>query len=209
MENSLAKCQCDGTAGPITPKPFTRRGFLRTAAAATALAGVGAGELVAAPMQTEKSSSESLVKLLYDSLTAAQRKQVCFPWDHHDDELGLLRTRISANWHVTEPVIESEFYTADQQRLIREIFLGLIQPDWVARLDRQMKDDEEGFGKQSVAIFGTPGNPQQRLEVRIRPQRAAHYAPLRRPLGRARRFRRPDRLWPRGQRVSRKAGPSQ
>ncbi len=23
-----------------------------------------------------------------------------------------------------------------------------------------MKDDEEGFGKQSIAIFGTPGNPQ-------------------------------------------------
>ncbi len=122
--------------------------------------GVGAGQLVGAPMQTEKSSSESLVKLLYDSLTAAQRKQVCFPWAHHDEKLGLLRTRISANWHVTEPVIESEFYTADQQRLVRDIFLGLIQPDWVARLDRQMKDDEEGFGKQSIAIFGTPGNPQ-------------------------------------------------
>ncbi len=54
-------------------------------------------------------------------------------------------------------MIDSDFYTADQQQLIREIFVGLIQPHWVSRLDRQLKDDEDGFGKQSVAIFGTPG----------------------------------------------------
>ena len=104
-----------------------------------------------------KASSESLVKILFDSLTAEQRKQVCFAWDHHAEDLGLLRTRISANWHVTKPVIDSDFYTADQQRLIREIFEGLVQPDWISRLDKQMKDDDGGFGRQSVAIFGSPG----------------------------------------------------
>ena len=105
-----------------------------------------------------KPTSESLVKLLYDSLSAEQRKQVCFAWGHVAENLGLLQTRISANWHVTKPVIESDFYTADQQKLIREIFLGLIQPDWVARIDKHLKDDEGGFGRQSVAIFGTPGS---------------------------------------------------
>ena len=104
-----------------------------------------------------KATSESPAESFYDSLTAEQRKQVCFGWDHVAETLGLLRTRISANWHVTEPVIESDFYTADQRRIIREIFLGLIQPDWVSRMDRQLKDDKGGFGKQSVAIFGTPG----------------------------------------------------
>ncbi|MGA2258329.1 MAG: DUF3500 domain-containing protein [Thermoguttaceae bacterium] len=139
---------------------FSRRGFLKAAGTATVLAGVAASPLtraIASAVPPATASSESLVKILYDSLTAEQRKQVCFGWDYQDGMLGLLRTRISANWHVTKPVIDSDFFTADQQRLVREIFVGLIQPDWVARLDRQMKDDEDGFGKQSVAIFGTPG----------------------------------------------------
>jgi hypothetical protein len=139
---------------------LSRRHFLKTAAAATALAGVGSSYVSAASpaAAAAKGSSESLVKLLFDSLKESQRKQVCFGWDHHDDTLGLLRSRISANWHVTKPIINSEFFTADQQRLIRDIFTGLIQPEWVTRLDKQMKDDEGGFGKQSIAIFGTPGS---------------------------------------------------
>jgi len=37
-------------------------------------------------------------------------------------------------------------------------FEGLIQPDWQARFDRQLKDDKGGFGHaQSIAIFGKPG----------------------------------------------------
>ena len=56
-----------------------------------------------------KGSSESLVKVLYDSLNETQRKKVCFGWDHHDTSAGLLRTRISANWHVTEPVMRVSF----------------------------------------------------------------------------------------------------
>lgn len=164
MENSISTC-CDGhvhsASAPMTtvtaaPSAFTRRNFLKTAAAATVLAGAGLREVSASAAPPGK-SSESLVKLLYDSLNEKQRKQVCFPWDYHDAARGLLRTRISPNWHVTEPLIDSDFYTADQQRLVRDIFLGLVQPDWVARLDRQLKDDDDGFGRQSVAIFGTPG----------------------------------------------------
>jgi hypothetical protein len=137
---------------------LSRRRFLQTAAAATALAGVGARYVTAAAATAAaKGSAESLVKMLYDSLGDKQRKQVCFGWDHNDAELGLLRTRISANWHITKPLIQSDFYTADQQRLMRDIFTGLIQPDWVARLDKQLKDDDNGFGRLSAAIFGTPG----------------------------------------------------
>jgi hypothetical protein len=142
------------------PWNISRRGFLKAAGAATLLAGAGVSpRAIAGPAAAPaaKASSESLVKILYDSLTPDQRKQICFGWDYQAQTLGLLRTRISANWHVTKPVIDSEFYTADQQRLIRDIYLGLIQPDWVTRLDRHLKDDEGGFGKQSVAIFGTPG----------------------------------------------------
>src|SRR5687767_12793377 len=48
------------------------------------------------------SSPESMVKVLYDMLSAKQRETICFPWDHKDDDRGLLRTRIAANWDITE-----------------------------------------------------------------------------------------------------------
>jgi hypothetical protein len=137
---------------------LNRRSFLKAAGAATALAAAMPARIIVAAESPVKPTSESLVKLLYDSLSAEQRKLICFDWGYLAENLGLLQTRISANWHITKPIIENDFYTADQQKLIREIFLGLIQPDWVARIDKQLKDDEEGFGKQSVAIFGSPGS---------------------------------------------------
>ena len=137
---------------------LSRRGFLKVAGAATALAAAAPSQVIlAADPAITKPASESLVRPLYDSLTAKQKSQVCFDWDYVADSLGVLRTYISANWHVTKPLIDSDFYTADQQKLIRQIFLGLIQPEWVSRIDQQLKDDEGGFGKQSMAIFGDPG----------------------------------------------------
>ncbi len=102
-------------------------------------------------------SSESIVKSLFDTLSAEQKKLICFPWDHVDPERGLLRTRIENNWRITKPFIKSPFYTADQQAMIRAIFEGITNPEWHARFDRQLKDDVGGFGnKQSIAIFGEP-----------------------------------------------------
>ncbi|NUQ63862.1 MAG: DUF3500 domain-containing protein, partial [Pirellulales bacterium] len=101
---------------------------------------------------------ETTVKRLYDSLSDKQKKIVSFDWDYVDPDRGLLRTRIAANWQVTEPAVRSEFYTAEQQHLIREIFEGLVQPDWVERFDKQLQDDAGGFGlHQSIALFGRPG----------------------------------------------------
>lgn len=153
----MSTSQPSNVASRVTQSPLSRRNFLKAAGATTALAAGMPATAARAAAYLVKPTSESLVKLLYDSLTADQRKQVCFPWGHLSDNLGLLQTRISANWHVTKPTIKSDFYTADQQKLIRDIFVGLIQPDWAARLDRQLKDDEGGFGQQSAAIFGTPG----------------------------------------------------
>ena len=65
------------------------------------------------------------------------------------------------NWKITRPSIRGSFYTADQQKLIRDIFLGMTSPDWHERWDKQLKDDVGGFGKQqSIAIFGKPGTHQ-------------------------------------------------
>ena len=74
----------------------------------------------------QKSQPESLVKLLYDSFSPKQRETVCFGWDHQDAERGLLRTRVANNWDITEYYINDDFYTADQQVIIRAIFEGIL-----------------------------------------------------------------------------------
>ena len=92
-------------------------------------------------------------------MTDKQKKQVCFDWDYTDAKRGLLRTRIQNNWKITKPDITSDFYTADQQQMIRDIFEGITNPEWLDRWDQQLKDDVGGFGRrQSIAIFGTPGS---------------------------------------------------
>jgi hypothetical protein len=103
-------------------------------------------------------SAESRVAALFASLSAKQREAVCFDWDHVDVKRGLLRTRVAANWQITDPEVASEFYTRDQRALIRAIFEGITSPEWHARFDRQLADDAGGFGRhQAIAIFGEPG----------------------------------------------------
>jgi len=104
-------------------------------------------------------SSETLAARLHASLTPAQRATVCFPWDYRHPKFGLLRTRVGNNWNATEPFVRSDFFTGDQQRLVREIFESLIDPGWHARFDRQLEDDTGGFGhEQSIALIGDPGS---------------------------------------------------
>ncbi len=136
-----------------------RRRFLATALGAGVALAAGAGPLsrIARADGTGK-VPETTVKALYDSLTDAQRKEVCFDWDFTDPKRGLLRTRVSNNWHITKPVINSDFFTKPQQLLVRDIFEGIIQPDWQKKIDKQLKDDAGGFGnQQNIAIFGKPG----------------------------------------------------
>ena len=104
-------------------------------------------------------TSESLAARLHASLTDAQRRQVCFAWDYVHPKFGLLRTRVGNNWNATEPDVAGDFFTKEQRGLIREIFEGLIEPDWHARFDKQLEDDTGGFGHgQSVALIGEPGS---------------------------------------------------
>lgn len=132
-----------------------RRTFLGLAAASAGALALGDSPLAGAE---KKKTSEGLVKLLFDSLSEKQKKAICFKWDHKQGG-GLLRRHISNNWRITKPAIKSAFYKPEQQALIRDIFVGLVNPDWVKRFDQQFKDDMGGFGvRQSIAIFGTPGS---------------------------------------------------
>ena len=139
---------------------FTRRDFIRTAGASAVVAGsLGLPRIaaIAADKPAAKPTPETLVKHLFDTLTDEQKKTVAFDWDYADGR-GLLRTRVANNWQITKPTIASDFYTKDQQEIIRAMYEGLFNPDWVPKIDKQLQDDGGGYGKsQSIAIFGKPG----------------------------------------------------
>ncbi|MCI0357809.1 MAG: hypothetical protein L0211_04895, partial [Planctomycetaceae bacterium] len=117
---------CDGDSLELD-----RRYFL-TVAGAAAGAALLPGSLSAAE-PANRPAPETLVKKLYETLTDEQKKLVAFEWDHVDSgrNFGLLRTRISNNWHITQPQIRGDFYTKDQQEIVRRIYEGLFQPEWV------------------------------------------------------------------------------
>jgi hypothetical protein len=145
----------DCGSGSIDRRQFLRRTAVGTAAAVTAAVGADSW----GGIERAGATPESTVKQLYDSLTDQQRNEICFAWDFQDAKLGLLRARVGANWHITKPAINSDFFTVEQRRLIRDIFEGIIVPEWHERFDQQLKDDTGGFGNgQNIAIFGTPGS---------------------------------------------------
>jgi hypothetical protein len=140
-----------------------RRLFLKTAGAAAVVAAVPSPALAA---EAKKAPPETYVKKLYDSLSDPQRREICFAWDHVErpGARGLLRTHISNNWEITDKYVASDFYTKDQQELIRAIFEGVYQPEWVHRIEKQLADDAGGYGhSQSIAIFGEPGKDKFEL----------------------------------------------
>jgi hypothetical protein len=136
---------------------LTRRDFLKAAGVTAVAAGAMGLPNFAIAADAPKPTPESLVKKLYASLNDTQKKAVAFDWDH-TDKRGLLRTRVANNWQITEHSINTDFYTKDQQEVIRAIYEGLFNRDWVKKLDKQLEDDAGGYGnEQSIALFGKPG----------------------------------------------------
>jgi hypothetical protein len=162
--NRCADCELDSE---LHAHDLDRRKFLQaTGSAALASAALPATLLSATARRYDdpKATPETLVKQLYDSMNEKQRAGVCFDWDHVKtyksgmEKEGLLRTRVENNWQVTDKKINSKFYTADQQEIIRAIFEGLYNPEWIPKIEKQLQDDAGGYGKQqSIAIFGKPG----------------------------------------------------
>jgi len=129
---------CDGVA---------RREFLKTAT-------LGGAGLVAAGAFGATSrftgSSETLVTTLYNSLTAEQKQKIVFSFDDP------LRSKVDNNWMIT-PFKIAQFFTADQQAMIDEIFRGLHNPEFIDKVMYHVQEDAGGLGEYSVALFGTPG----------------------------------------------------
>ena len=142
----------------VVDSPIDRRRFLQQAGVAAVAAGTVPLWAQAKDAAAVSSGPESVVKVLFESLSSEQKQEVCYDWDFVHPKMGLLRTRVANNWHINEHDINSDFFTADQRQMIRDIYEGIIQPEWHARIDRQLEDDAGGWGEhQNIAIFGQPG----------------------------------------------------
>jgi hypothetical protein len=159
MQTPDKRCpDCESTDAAVSRRNFlAASGGVALAAAALPTWAMAKEAGSAAAKGVAGKAPESLVKTLYHSLNDSQKKQVCFAWDYQHPKMGLLRTRVANNWHISSPEINSKFFTADQRDMIRGIFEGIVQPDWQPRIDRQLDDDAGGFGEeQNIAIFGQP-----------------------------------------------------
>jgi hypothetical protein len=161
---------CPICCDDVTPAAHVdRRDFLKTTAltgaalATTTVPAAYSPRLATgadAPTGPSAEADRTLVTQLYESLSPAQHREICFAWNHVDDR-GVLRTHVANNWQITGPKIGSEFFTRDQQDMIEAIFWSLYQPEWHDRIRKQLRDDAGGYGKQqSIALFGTPGSGQ-------------------------------------------------
>ncbi len=200
MEKSIALVQCDSSF-----KTLSRRGFLRTAAAATALAGVGPGGVVrggpAARTSVVRVAGQTALRLAHGGAAEAgllplgpQRRRA---GPAADADLGQLARHRAGD---RERILYGRPAAADSRNLPGADPAGLGREPRSANERRR-----RGLRQAKRGDLRHAG----RRKVRIRAQRAAHYRALRRSLRRARRLRRSDRLWPRGQRVPREAGPPQ
>lgn len=146
---------------PECEEPITRRELLKAAGGVVAatVAGAAAGALPASarprPPQTAKAqpqdTPESLVKTLYNTLTAKQKEVVALPWGDPK------RKRVAANWAIVEPTI-GDFFTPEQQEIVRAIFRGVTNEAFYPKFLEQMRCDGAGFENYHVAIFGDPNS---------------------------------------------------
>jgi hypothetical protein len=130
-----------------------RRDFLHTAAAIAGGAVVGT---LAPSAQGAEDTANKVVATLYESLTEAQRKAMCFEWDKKGYGGLPLRLHVTNNWAVS-PVKIGDL-TADQQALVGEVLNSVLAEGWAEKLAKQAKDDtaKAWTEDRKIAIFGTP-----------------------------------------------------
>src|SRR5262245_17119784 len=161
--DQVKKVVCPDCGDSVEVAGVDRRDFIKSAASVATAAVTGGLTLWATPKAdakpTPSSAAETAVKALYETLSDAQKKEICFDWDYKDSR-GLLRTHVSNNWHITKPTIDSNFFTKEQKDLVFQVYKGIFNPDWHERLMKQLKDDTNGRpwgADQNIAIFGKPG----------------------------------------------------
>jgi hypothetical protein len=143
-------------------EPVDRRNFLKSVGG-VALASAAGSSLLSLPgayaAPTPTSAAETAVGRFYSSLSEEQKKTICFAFTDP------LRQRINANWKITKPTIGTDFYNADQRKLIDEIVKNVTSADGYDRLQKQMEYDSGGLNDYSVAVFGEPGKAAFQWEL--------------------------------------------
>ena len=120
----------------------SRRSFLCQATAGALSAGVvGTAEATAQdqPAPAGEGSSAAPIRAFHESLTAEQRRRMCFEWDHRGFTGLPLRLHVTNNWDISPAAIAS--FTKDQQRLLDDILASVLNPPWPDRLKQQARDD--------------------------------------------------------------------
>ena len=159
--NEKKRVVCPDCGDVVEAGGLARREFLKTvgvAAAGIAASNLWVPEAPAGPLP--KGEAETAAQALYQSLSDAQRKEICFAWDYVHPKNGLLRTHVSNNWQITEQHIESEFFTKEQRHLAHDVFKSLVNPEWYPKFVKQLREDTGGKpwgAQQSIALFGKPG----------------------------------------------------
>lgn len=136
-----------------------RRRFMSTVGAAAVAGGMSSLLPASALAGLRKLAAEEAVKELHASLSDAQRKVICLPFNHQK------KRRISPNWHITEPVIGEDFYSPAQKELAQRVIKSLCSEDGYERLLKQMDDDSGGIDDYSMAMFGDPGSEDFQWEL--------------------------------------------
>jgi len=144
MSQSQPCNECN-EAPSLTPAE-TRRGFLAKTAGALAAFGSFAPSVFG--FGEKKDSAESYAGELFQSLNTDLQKAICFPVDHP------LRKRVSANWEITKPKIES--FTPKQIELVERVVKGLASPEGFDKFKKQMEEDAGGMDQYHIAFFGKP-----------------------------------------------------
>jgi hypothetical protein len=129
-----------GSAGLLSPSAMARD--------------ARAAELVV-DARTIPTPPETLVASFYKTLTDEQRNAICFPFDHP------LRSKVDNNWLIVDQPI-GNFLTADQQAMVKEIFLDIHSEEYARKVLQQVEHDnieDGGFKACAVAMFGEPGEP--------------------------------------------------
>jgi hypothetical protein len=153
------------------PATLTRRSFL-TASTAVAFSSSMAAPLGRAEKKKRPASgSHEVMRELFHSLSAEQRRAVCFDWDYRVDieynrkplyfaypKGVLLRTHMANAWKITPQLLASDFYTDSQRALVLEVMKTVMAPGWTEKLQQQAEDDYGGaWGEdQAIAFFGAP-----------------------------------------------------
>ena len=138
---------------PEEGNPLSRRDFVRVLGAGALAGGLLPRIATAAPsLRPRADDAETAVKRLYETMNGDLKTKVCLPWS------DARRTRINANWAITEPKIDD--FSKEQQALVDEILKGVTSPEGYERFQKQMGDDDGGVDNYHVAIFGEPGSNQ-------------------------------------------------